>query len=134
MYMIRRAKLVIITSTLVSVIAWSGFFELQRITARAQFEFFLIPFGGPIANVEVCTCSETLNVMIVDYAKIPILPVNYLFVPGQSILWPWFQIFRSGPWTLGQYTPGAECLIAQKYCTPATIPPIGTIFQVGTSL
>ncbi len=131
MYMIRRAKLVIITSTLVSIIAWGGFFELQRIATQAQSP---LVFGGPIANVEVCTCSGSLNVMIVDYAKIPILPVNYLYVPGVSILWPWFQIFRSGPWTLGQYIPGATCLIAQKYCTPATIPPIGTIFQVGTSL
>ncbi|TSC61454.1 MAG: hypothetical protein G01um101448_342 [Parcubacteria group bacterium Gr01-1014_48] len=125
MYLIRRAKLVIITCTLVSIIAWGGFFELQRLAVQAQMPFI---FGGRIKKVEVCTCSGSLNLTI----GLP-RPRQLLYVPGASILYAFYQIFRPGPWTLGMYTPGAVCLMAQKFCTPVTIPPIGTIRIVGTS-
>lgn len=128
----KRAKFIIITTSLISIISWSGFFELQKLALQAQTPFV---FGGPIANVEVCTCSGSLNVMVVDYSKIPILPVNYLYIPGVTILYPFFQIFRSGPWTLGTYLPGAVCLMAgPTICTPSTLPPIGTMIMVGTSI
>ncbi len=126
MYLINRAKFIIITTSLISIISWSGFFELRRLAAQAQF---LPPFAGIILDVEVCTCSGSLNILIG-----PPFPAQLLYYPGISLLYPMFQIFRPGPYALGLYVPGATCLIAQKYCTPATVPPWGIMMMVGTSL
>ncbi len=126
MYLIRRAKFVIITCTLVSIISWSGFFELNRLAAQAQVPFV---FGGLILDVEVCTCSGSLNIMIS-----PPMPAQLLYIPFVSQLFAMFQIFRPGPWALGTWFPGATCLLAQKFCTPVTIPPWGTMILVGTSI
>ena len=89
----------------------------------------ILPFGGQILNVLYCICSNNLLITVG-----PPVGGQYIFQPGASMLYPFGQIFRAGPWVLGNASPGGVCLIwAGKICVPAGFP-MGTIIGVGTSL
>lgn len=87
------------------------------------------PFGGMITSVAHCPCSANLAVTIGP-------PVGGIFtVDASTMLYSFYQIFRTGAWTVGTYTPGTgSCL---NFCTGCCYPmlaPIGTINMVGTSM
>ena len=90
------------------------------------------PFGGRSLAVRYCTCSGGVAVLINDL-KIPYTgPKWLLFQPGVSRLYPFYQIYRVGVWTLGLWRPGGICLYwAGKSC--AYLPVQGTMVMVGTS-
>lgn len=89
----------------------------------------IIPFGGPILNVFYCPCSANLAVVVG-----PPSPGVFMYQPGSTIVYAFYQIFRAGPWVLGNYTPGGACLMFIPYgCAPIAYP-LGTIMEVGTSL
>lgn len=88
-----------------------------------------IPFGGLILNVFYCNCSFNLAVVVGP-------PVGgvYMYQPGASLIYAYYQIFRSGPWVLGTFVPGGACMQYVGFgCSPMVIP-TGTIVTAGTSL
>lgn len=87
----------------------------------------LLPFGGRILYVTYCTCSGGILLTVG-----PPRPGNYYFTVG-SMLYSYYQIFKPGPWVLGDAYPGGACTI---YIGTACsgVPTTGTIRQVGTSL
>jgi len=88
------------------------------------------PFGGMVSFVQPCTCSCGAVVVVGPPRGGP-----YLYCPGVTQVFEYFQIPRPGVWLLGLSSPPAACLIwAGKICVPAPIQPIGTIIIVGTSL
>ncbi|PIP73410.1 MAG: hypothetical protein COW88_02215 [Candidatus Lloydbacteria bacterium CG22_combo_CG10-13_8_21_14_all_47_15] len=95
--------------------------------AAAPISPFL-PFGGFVFNVIYCTCSAN--------AVLQVGPPRggfFIFQPGFTRVYRWFQIPRAGVWVLGNYIPSGTCLIfAGKSCVP--FPAQGTITIVGTSL
>jgi len=132
MYMQRKAPFIIAISIAISIISWGGFFAYTHMTKKAQAQLlgpFLPDFGGLILAVDECTCSGSFLITIG-----PPVPAIVLYVPGVSMPHEWFQILRVGPWAKGTYRPGGVCLMAGKSCTPFSLQPVGTIFEVGTSL
>lgn len=88
----------------------------------------ILPFGGQITAVRFCGCSANVRITVGP-------PVGGVFIyqPGATVLYEYGQILRSGPWVLGNWSPGGACLIPSgKGC--ATLPSQGTMIQVGTSL
>jgi hypothetical protein len=89
----------------------------------------IIPFGGPITSVFYCPCSANLAVVVG-----PPSPGIFMYQPGASTVYAFYQIFRPGPWVLGNYVPGGACMMFIPYgCAPMAFP-MGTINEVGTSL
>lgn len=85
-------------------------------------------FGGPIVWVDYCTCSGNMRLTIG-----PPVSGMYVFQPGTSMLYLFYQVYRPGPWTLGGGTTGGHCSIyVGDGC--ATLPTSGTIRMIGTSL
>jgi len=88
----------------------------------------LLSFGGNILYVTYCTCSFNLLLTVG-----PPRGGNFVYQPGVSILYSYGQVYRSVPWVLGGYVPGGMCSIyVGEGCL--TVPSMGTITQVGTSL
>ncbi len=97
-------------------------------------------FGGNIIKVDVC--ANNGGVALTLGPPSPPGIGAYLFLPGPpngppvpglfSVLYPYGQIYRPGPYVLGAYIPGGVCLSAGKVGIP--VPVIGTITIVGTSL
>jgi len=87
-----------------------------------------LPFGGVITTVTYCPCSSNLLVTVTG-------PVsgNFVFQPGVSILFPFGQIYRPGPFILGTFAPGGACMMFKRRGCFA-LPSTGTIGIVGTSL
>jgi hypothetical protein len=89
----------------------------------------IIPFGGQITSVFYCPCSGNLAVVVG-----PPSGGIFMYQPGATIVYAFYQIFRPGPWVLGNYTPGGSCMQFIPYgCAPMAWP-TGTINEVGTSL
>lgn len=89
----------------------------------------VLQFGGQITSVFYCPCSANLAIVVG-----PPSPGVFMYQPGVSMVYAWYQIFRPGPWVLGTYTPGGACMMFIPYgCAPMAAP-MGTITQVGTSL
>lgn len=88
------------------------------------------PFGGEITASILCTCSLGQLITVG-----PPMGGTFVFqVPG-SIPFPMGQFYRPGPFILGNYTPGAVCMmVVPTGCAPNPITPIGTIEMAGTSL
>lgn len=87
------------------------------------------PFGGMVELVQPCTCSPGVVVLVGPPRGGP-----FLYVPGATQVFEYFQIPKVGVWLLGIYSPGATCLIwSGKICVPAPIQPWGTIIMTGTS-
>lgn len=88
-----------------------------------------VPFGGMVSFVQPCTCSCGAVVVVGPPRGGP-----FLYCPGFTRVYEYFQIPRVGVWLLGLYSPGGTCLIwVGKLCVPAPIQPIGTIIMTGTS-
>ena len=87
-----------------------------------------VGFGGQIEYVQYCTCS--LNILLTIG---PPVAGEFLYQPGGSVLFPYGQVYRTGPWTLGTYAPGGVCAIyIGTGCS--TLPTNGTMSVVGTSI
>lgn len=87
----------------------------------------ILPFGGPILLVTPCTCSLNLAITVGP-------PNSGVFTYEEGMVYPFYQLFREGPWTLGSYIPGsAGCWMVGDPCYPVLFP-IGTIDEVGTSM
>lgn len=90
------------------------------------------PFGGRITKALYCTCSP--GDVLLTVGGIPGYDGIFLYKAGMSILYPMYQIYRSGPNTLGlaSQTGFAPCMMYVGFgCAPkgAGMP----IFQIGTS-
>lgn len=89
----------------------------------------MIPFGGQILSVTYCPCSANLAITVGP-------PSGGIFTyDGTGMVYPFYQLFRSGPWVLGSYTPGSGgCWVYVTHGCAPTAFPIGTISEVGTSM
>ncbi len=87
-----------------------------------------IPFGGNITYVVYCTCSAGMLLTVAG----PIPGVFYYSTVG-SILYPNYQIYRTGPSVIGlaSQTPG-QCWVIATPCYVVGAGPV--ITQIGTSL
>lgn len=95
-------------------------------TAHAQ----AVPFGGKITRVFPCPCSNSYMITVS-----PPVPATVMYVPGITILYPYRQITRVGPWVLGIYYPGYyySCRVySNTGCTTVGSAPVINI--VGTSM
>ena len=96
----------------------------------------LPPFAGVIVEAIPCVCSAGVGLFIVG----PTTAGAFLYEPGLSVLFPFGQIYRPGPFVVGGYIPGAVCMIGiPPACTDAFMgagayPGNGTIMMIGTSL
>jgi hypothetical protein len=93
-----------------------------------------LPFGGPIVYAFPCTCGPIPGSWIVKTVNFAGGPTDFIYVPGRSILFPAYQIYRSGPMTLGLYSAvSMSCNIFVLFgCTSIGAGP--TISMVGTSI
>lgn len=98
-----------------------------------------IPFGGPRGLTVLCTCIASsipgsAAITLVDYSNSSPKPLTLLYTPGITDLRPYGNVY-AGTYLLGNYSPGAICMIqAGKICVPAIPPPVGTMLLVGTSM
>ena len=89
----------------------------------------LPPFGGPILSVFYCACSGNILLFLG-----PPSSGTYVYQPGLSVTYPYGQVYRPGPQTLGGFIPGAGiCLVPTPLGCPP-IPSVGMITQIGTSI
>ncbi len=90
-----------------------------------------IAFGGKIQYATFCTCSFNWGLRIG-----PPRGGNFIYQPGASQLFAFYQIFRPGPWTLGTAAGGAACMqVRGNSCSADEQVPGGpVIIMVGTSL
>lgn len=91
-------------------------------------------FGGRVTAVTPCLCSGTLLIFFAPLYPQPLLPLfgALTYMPGQTILKPWFRIGVPSTWELGQFTPGVQmCLQPGTPCI--IVPSNGHMFLVGTS-
>ena len=88
-------------------------------------------FGGKIVSVLPCTCPATFGWQITVG---PPRPGTFMYRPGISRLFSYFNIFRPGPWVLGTASVYGSCMqISPSGCTPGGVG--GLIIRlVGTSL
>lgn len=118
-------KLFVSTALFVVITIISGALFIEY--APAQISAGL-PFGGRQTNVVLCTCSFGAVVTVG-----PPRGGVFLYQPGLSQTYSFYQIPRVGPWLLGLYGPPGSCLIfSGKGCAPVFHQ--GTITIVGTSL
>lgn len=118
----RKSPIILGASVLLLVFAVSFGFWVKSSKA-------IIPFGGPVTAVAYCPCSGNLAIVVG-----PPGPGIFMYQPGASTVYSFYQIFRPGPWVLGTYTPGGSCMMFIPYgCAPMLFP-MGTIDEVGTSL
>ena len=116
-------KTKIIVATIIAGSFIGGAFLFTRV-ALGQVPLI---FGGPILWVDYCTCSGNIRLTVG-----PPVPGAYVFQPGRSIPFLFYQLYRPGPFVLGNATTGGSCSIyVGDGC--ATLPTLGTIFMVGTS-
>ena len=108
----------------------------QPVNAQGASSPLPMPFGGYVPWVTWCMCSGNLNVLVMRPGPpSPTQPLWLIFQPGASILFPYGQVFRPGPWELGTYitNSGAQC----KIPTPVGCveqPNNGMMLTVGTSI
>jgi len=82
------------------------------------------PFGGQILNV----FYGCVNGVMITVGP----PRGGTFMYSGGTLYKYGQIYRTGPWTLGDYIPSGSCVVCGYGCY--SIPTTGTINQVGTSI
>lgn len=120
MHIKRKLFVISIISILVLVISFTIF--------PAGESQAIIPFGGQIKSVFYCTCSNNILLTIG-----PPNGGSLIYQPGGTRLYAYGQVFRPGPWTLGNYSPGGACLVYVGVGC-AAIGSQGTIKSTGTSL
>lgn len=85
------------------------------------------PFGGKSQQITYCTCSNAIL-----HKVGPPVGGNFVYVPGQTTLYQYYQIYTSGVQLLGNYQSGGQCLVYRgTTCTEEQVD--GTMTQVGTS-
>lgn len=89
----------------------------------------VLPFGGSILSVTYCTCSGNVALTLG-----PPTPGIYSYNPYSTVLFPFQQVYRPGPWILGGYVPEAVCLVGVPPACTAGSAPFGTITMAGTSM
>jgi len=72
--------------------------------SNAAIPFLGGPFGGRILFVQYCTCSFNLLIYIG-----PPRGGSFILGPG-SIVYLFYQIYRSGPWVVGRSSGNASCM------------------------
>lgn len=88
-----------------------------------------IPFGGQIESVDWCTCSFGFRISVGD----PVPAENIVVQLGVTEIFMWWQVYRTGPWTLGLWSPGGVCEVyAGKSCYELDVE--GTVLIIGTSM
>lgn len=98
-------------------------FGVKTVSSRA-----LLGFGGQIEDVMICDCSENIAIVVGTPT-----PGVFMYEPT-TVLYEYYNLFTTGSWALGTYTPGGVCLeISGPDCTPLANP-TGTIDSVGTSM
>lgn len=97
--------------------------------SSAQLPFVSNPFGGRIESVDYCTCSFGFRLDIG-----PPVPAEKIVVQlGLTQIFMWWQVYRTGPWTLGLWSAGGECRVyAGKSCYDLDVN--GQVLIIGTSL
>lgn len=87
----------------------------------------LLPFGGFVNYVQYCTCSMAIASVVG-----PPVGGTFVYAPG-TVTYAYGQVYRSGVWLLGNWTPGGVCLFyAGVGC--GTFPVWGRMSEVATSL
>jgi hypothetical protein len=85
-------------------------------------------FGGRILGVQYCTCSFNLLLYIG-----PPRGGTFIYSPGISTLYQYYQVFRGGPWALGTSAGTGTCL--QYAVIGCVTTGFGSIIRkIGTSL
>jgi hypothetical protein len=87
-----------------------------------------LPFGGMVRNVIWCTCSSGA---VVDVG--PPRGGRFLYQPGSTRVYEYYQIPRVGVWLLGNYLPGAGVCLQWSGKSCFAVPHQGLITIVGTS-
>ena len=103
-------------------------FSIAVLPISASAASFYSAFGGKILNVRYCTCPPFG--ILIDVG--PPAPGEFIYQPGISMLYEWYNIFESGPWVLGIALGSATC----NAYVGTTCSPIGfgsIIRKVGTS-
>lgn len=89
-------------------------------------------FGGRVLTSYACTCSFNWVVYVG-----PPRPGVFIYQPGYSRLYSYYNVLGVGQWVLGSYTHGGQCLMyAGEVCVPGAFPQ-GTMSPtpgVGTSV
>lgn len=130
--LMKKKKLILLISILFSVFLIFGVLFVRKAPAGPG-----LPFGGLRVLTVLCTCIGSIPgsaaITITDYSNSTPKPLTLLYTPGFTDTRPYYNVY-SGTYLLGNYSPGAVCLIqAGKICVPAVPPPIGTMLLVGTS-
>ena len=112
-----------IIAILIAMIMISG--SLWYANSSAAFG---LGFGGKIVSVIYCNCTGNIMAVVAGAAG-----GTYIYQPWSSQLYAYGQVFRSGPSTLGTYSPGGICK-AGTCADPSVIVAKGTMSTVGTSL
>jgi len=126
----KRAVSVLIIAIIFSFLLWTNksFSQLINLPLEQGSPFIYNPFGGFVYAVVPCTCSGGAVIYVG-----PPVPGPYLYLPGFTRVYEYYQIPRPGVWVLGNFVPGPPCLVyAGKSCVP--VPHYGVITIVGTSL
>lgn len=87
------------------------------------------PFGGQIYYVTYCTCSGTVLLVVG-----PPSPAVVVYEPEFSQLYAYYNIWEEGVQVLGNYVEGGGYCAIYAGVTCTTLPNMGVIYQVGTSL
>jgi hypothetical protein len=87
--------------------------------------------GGILLSPPIpCTCSGGFLIVMLSY--IDFLPHSYLFIPGFTLLYQYFNIFVPSNAISSTHIPGGICLvIAGPTCVPLGITE-GILTQIGT--
>jgi ABC-type multidrug transport system permease subunit len=92
------------------------------------------PFGGFVSEVWWCSCSMNLRVTFDNLAVNAPAPGTLMFNPAVTILHPFYQIYQSGVWILGNWGDMEQCIEPECYgecCVTGTYP---LMTRVGTSM
>ena len=88
-----------------------------------QKSYALAGFGAPILLITPCT-----NGLMLTVGPLPSSGTYLLSITPPSMIYSYYSIKQSS-WLLGSFIPGGVCNLG-----PVSIPVIGTISTVGTSL
>lgn len=98
---------------------------------QTTFAQLNLPFGGQIQSVLYCNCTKNFLLKIGPPRGSAFWASDFLFNPGQTIVYQFYQILRPGVWTLGTWEGGGVCVYG-PLCEE--IIPAKPIRMVGTSL
>lgn len=86
-------------------------------------------FGGPIISIVYCPVQASFAAVIG-----PPSGGTFMYVPGATNIYAFYQIFRPGAWTVGLEVPGGACQGFSRRGIFDILSPNGILIEVGTSL